>query len=131
LREPFRNEIISIVAPRQTMQIAATFFDKQPPRRAFPPRSNGVAIALHHARQRDERSHASLHFYRLADYVGVADLGVHKHLARAHLAKSVSSLIFDYAHRGLLISKDDVAHHRFPMGTRQIPSLGAMFCDFE
>jgi hypothetical protein len=131
LREPFWNEKIGFVARWQAMQIAATFFDKQPPRCAFPRRSNGVAIALHHARQRDERSHTSLHFYRLADYVGVADLGRRKHLARTHLAESVSSLIFDYAHCGLLISKEDVVHHRLPMAMRQILGLGAMFCDFE
>lgn len=68
---------------------------------------------------------------RVAGYIGVAHLGVHKHLARAHLAKNVSSLIFNYAYRGLLISEGDIAHHRFPMGMRQILGLGAMLCDFE
>src|ERR1019366_8595735 len=47
------------------------------------------------------------------------------------LAKRVPNLIFNYADRGLLITKEDIAHHRLSVGIRQIPRFGAMFCDFE
>jgi hypothetical protein len=43
----------------------------------------------------------------------------------------VPNLIFNYADRGLLITKEDIAHHRLSVGIRQIPRFGAMFCDFE